>query len=196
MVAALGNQYAAIPPARRAEIMRAVAAGLRQGTPLTIICEGLQAQGRFHNDSVYNWLKNDPEAKLAIEYGRDLGHDMIARECLTIADDRSDDVAYDADGFPHPNSAAVLRARLRIETRLKLLAKWGPKYSDDKTLRVEGEITQTTRHVLDPAQLDDAGRASLRALLDYAAQQGLLPGPEPEAQDADFVEVSDADEGA
>lgn len=185
-----------IPVARRAEIIEQVNAGLARGTPLTMICEALQAQGRFSGQSLYNWLREDPEAKLAIEYARDLGHDWLARECIEIADDTSGDVVFDKDGVPHANGAAVLRAKVRIETRLKLLAKWGPKYSDDRTVRVEGSITTTTKHVIDPGQLDDSGRAALRHVIEQAVQRGLLAGPEPEAQDAEYVELSGDDEGA
>jgi Bacteriophage Sf6, terminase small subunit-like len=181
---------APIPTARRIEIMRAVSAGLAQGKPLTVICEALQASGRFTGQSLYNWLKDDPEAKFAIDYGRDLGHDMIAHECLAIADDRSDDVMYDADGTAHANGAAVLRAKLRIETRLRLLAKWGPtRYGDIKRVEVDGEVRQTTRHVLDPRMLDDTGRAALRHLIEHAQAQGLLTASEPEPIDAEYDEV-------
>ena len=184
---------AAIPAARRAEIIQAVSAGLTRGTPLTVICESLQAQGAFAGRSIFNWLRDDPEAKLAIEYARDLGHDWLANECLQIADDRSRDVLYDNEGNPHPNGANVLSRKLAIDTRLKLLAKWSPRYREGSTLKVEGEITTTTRHVLDVRQLDEASRDALRALLDHAAAQGLLPGPE--TVDAEYIEIEpDADE--
>lgn len=176
-----------IPAARRQQIMEAVTAGLMRGTPLTVICESLQAQGRFHGDSVFNWLKSDPEAQLAIDHARDLGFDWIAHDCIAIADDTSQDVIKDADGGEHPNGAAVLRAKVRIETRLKLLAKWSPRYREGSTLTVEGELKTTTRHVLDVRQLDPASRDALRALLDHAAAQGLLPGPQP--VDAEYEEV-------
>jgi Bacteriophage Sf6, terminase small subunit-like len=188
---------AAVPAARRAEIIEAVASGLRSGKPLTIICDELQAQGPFTQQSVYNWLRNDPEAKEAIAFARLLGFDWIAHETLAIADDTSQDVIYDGDGTPHANGAAVLRAKVRIETRLKLLARWdSTRYGDTKTMRVEGEVTQTTRHVLDPRQLDDAGRAALRHLIEHAAAQGLLAEPDDEPQEAEFVDVSDDQEPA
>lgn len=195
MVAPKGNQYAAIPAARRAEIMEAVAAGLRRGTPLTVICEALQAQGSFTGQSVFNWLKSDPEAGLAIRYARDLGFDWLAHECLEIADN-VEPVVYDNDGMPHPNGAAVLKAKVQIETRLRLLSKWDPKrYGEIKRLTVDGEVTTTTRHVIDPGSLDDAGRAALRHLVEHAKAQGLIAGPADEPQDAEFEEVS-AEDGA
>lgn len=178
-----------IPAARRAEIKEAVTAGLMRGTPLTVICEALQAGGSFTGKAMYYWLRDDPEAKLAIDYARDLGFDWLAHDCIAIADDASSDVLTDAEGGQHPNGAAVLRAKLRIETRLKLLAKWSPRYAEGSTLKVEGEVQATVRHVLDPAQLDEPSRAALRALLDHAVAQGLLPGPE--TVDAEYEEVVD-----
>jgi hypothetical protein len=163
---------------------------LARGTPLTVICESLQAEGSFTGQSLYNWLKDDPEAKLAIDYARDLGFDWIAHDCIAIADDTSQDVVFDGDGVPHPNGAAVLRAKVRIETRLKLLAKWSPRYAEGSTLKVEGEVTTTTRHVLDVRQLDGPSRDALRALLEHAEAQGLLPGPA--AVDAEYEEVEAA----
>jgi hypothetical protein len=181
-----------IPAARRVEIMQAVSAGLSRGTPLTIICEALQAQGSFAGRALYYWLRDDPEAKLAIEYGRDLGHDWIAREALEIADDTSNDTVIDSEGGERGNTAAVLRARLRVDTRLKLLAKWSPRYREGSTVHLEGEVQVTQRHVLDPRLLDDAGRAALRALLQHAQAQGLIEGPEP--VDAEYEETALDDE--
>lgn len=168
-----------IPAARRDEIKEAVTAGLMRGTPLTVICEALQASGSFTGRSIYYWLRDDPEAQLAIAYARDLGFDWIAHDCIAIADDASNDLLTDADGRQHGNGAAVLRSRVRIETRLKLLAKWSPRYAEGSTLKVEGEVQVTQRHVVDPRSLDDTGRAALRHLIEHAKAQGLLPGPEP-----------------
>ena len=39
-------------------------------------------------------------------------------------DDKSNDVVLDAEGVPHFNTAAVLRAKAQVETRLRLLASW------------------------------------------------------------------------
>jgi len=193
MVAAKGNQYAAIPPARRAEIMDAVAAGLRRGTPLTVICEALQAEGRFSGQSVFNWLKNDPEAALAIRYARDLGFDWIAHDCIEIADDTSNDVVFDGDGIPHANSAAVLRAKVRIETRLKLLSKWDPKrYGETRRVEIEGELQSTVRHTIDPRSLPAEQREALRSLIEHAASAGLLPSPD--VVDAEYEEVASDDD--
>jgi hypothetical protein len=154
------------------------------GLPLSVVAR----RNGTSQQTVDAWSKQDPDFAERIAAARALGWDNLAVECLEIADDRSQDVAYDAEGFPHPNSAAVLSRKLMIDTRLKLLACWDSgRYGPAKTLKVEGEIQQTTRHVLDPRLLDDAGRAALRALLAQAQAQGLIEGPEP--ADAEFEEV-------
>jgi hypothetical protein len=73
------------------------------------------------------------------------------------------------------------------EVRLRLLACWDTgRYGPAKTLRVEGEVQTTTRHVLDPRLLSAEQRDALRGLLQAARAQGLIEGPEP--VDAEYEE--------
>jgi len=172
-----------IPAAKRREITQAVLASLQQGIPLTVALEGVRAKRTTFED----WARADPIVKEALRQARELGWDWLAHQCLEIADDTSQDVLYDAEGRPYPNGANVLSRKLRIETRLKLLAKWDVnRYGETKRVQIDGEITQTTRHVVDPALLDDASRAALRQLLDAVEAKGLLPAP----IDADFEETT------
>ena len=53
-------------------------------------------------------------------------------DALHIADDNSQDTRYGADGKEMPDSEWISRSKLRVETRLKLLAKWDPKRYGDK----------------------------------------------------------------
>jgi hypothetical protein len=169
--------------ARRAEILDAVKAGLARGTPLTVITEALQ----LPNSTVDSW-KADPEVAEAVRVARDLGYDWIAHECLAIIDDTSGDVIYDNDGNPHPNGANVLRAKARVETRLKLLARWDPKrYAESRRVELDVDVKSTVKHVVDSRSLTDAGRAALRQLLAEAQAQGLLPPP-ASPDDHDVIE--------
>lgn len=174
--------------ADREQLRHDVVLGLMGGLPLTVVA-------RRHGTSVRTverWRANDPAYAEDIAAARALGWDSLAVECLEIIDNKEGDVAYDNDGIPHANTANVLRDKARVETRLRLLASWDSgRYGAAKTLKVEGEITQTTRHVIDPASLDEAGRAALRALLSHAQAQGLIAGPEP--TDAEWEEASDTD---
>ena len=56
----------------------------------------------------------------------------MAADCLNIADDNSRDKRILEDGREVVDSDVVQRAKLRIETRLKLLACWDPKRYGNK----------------------------------------------------------------
>lgn len=117
---------------RTDEIEAAIIEGLSEGVPLRQLC-------RLHGVSkstVYNWIEADDEFAGRIARARELGFDQIAEEALEIADDsRNDWVKRERadgsvdDGIDHEH---VSRSKLRIETRLKLLAKWDPKRYGDK----------------------------------------------------------------
>jgi len=100
---------------------------LSDGIPLRVICrqEGMPAWR-----TVYDWMAKDEELSAHIARARDLGYDAIAEECIDIADDVSGDYQEDEKGRMAYNAEHVQRSKLRIETRLKLLAKWSKKYSE------------------------------------------------------------------
>ena len=102
---------------------------LSEAVPLREICrqEGFPAWR-----TVYDWMKKDPDLSAAIAYARDVGYDKMAEECLDIADNANNDwmERLDKDGVAigwQLNGDHVQRSKLRIETRLKLLAKFNPK---------------------------------------------------------------------
>lgn len=80
--------------------------------------------------SVYDWIRDDKEIALRLERARVLGFDAIAEQCFDIADDASNDYV---EKQTRNGTVTVLdtehvqRSKLRIETRLKLLACWHPK---------------------------------------------------------------------
>ena len=170
------------PPGRRPrrtdrdQLRHDVLLGLASGTPLSVVA-------RRHGTSqqaVDGWKSRDPAFAEDIAAARALGWDSLAVQCLEIIDDKSNDVAFDADGIPHPNSAAVLRAKAQCEVRLRLLACWDSgRYGPARTVKIEGEVQVTERHVLDPRLLTAEQRDALRGLLEAAQAQGLIAGPEP-----------------
>ena len=84
--------------------------------------------------TVYDWIVAEPDFAARIAHARDLGYDAIAEDTLKIADDATNDYMErqgDAVAY-HFNGEHVQRSKLRIETRLKLLAKWSPKKYGDK----------------------------------------------------------------
>ncbi len=86
--------------------------------------------------TVYRWLAVHLEFAERYALAREIGEDALAQECLKIADDGSNDWM---EHFNDTGSAGwklngehVQRSKLRIDTRLKLLAKWNPKKYGEK----------------------------------------------------------------
>lgn len=115
---------------RKAAIAK-VLAGLREGTPLTIICS---EAGMPCDDTVRDWAEEDAALGRDIARARETGFDRIALDALEIADETARDTVKGADGREAPNSEWITRSRLRVDTRLKLLAKWDPKRYGDRQL--------------------------------------------------------------
>jgi hypothetical protein len=108
---------------------------LSEGIPLRQICR--ENEGFPAWRTVYDWMKRDPDLTAAIAHARDMGYDAMAEECLDIADNAGNDwmERLDAEGIPvgwQVNGENIQRSKLRIETRLKLLAKFNPKKYGDK----------------------------------------------------------------
>lgn len=122
------------------EIARQMCEQLSEGIPLREICrqEGFPAWR-----TVYDWIAKDEDLSAHIAHAREVGYDSLAEECLSIADDASNDwmEKFDKDGRSmgwQLNGDHVQRSKLRIETRLKLLAKWNPKKYGDR-VQVAGD---------------------------------------------------------
>ena len=118
---------------------------LSDGISLREIC---RQDGMPPWQTVYSWMERDVSLVEAIARAREIGYDALAEECLKIADDGTNDYVEGERG-PQLNSEHIQRSKLRIETRLKLLAKWNPKkYGErvqvagdaDNPLRVEAEV--------------------------------------------------------
>jgi hypothetical protein len=110
---------------------------LSEGIPLRQICR--ENEGFPAWRTVYDWMKRDPDLTAAIAHARDMGYDAMAEECLDIADNAGNDwmERLDAEGIPvgwQVNGENIQRSKLRIETRLKLLAKFNPKKYGDKVV--------------------------------------------------------------
>jgi len=116
-------------PEQQAEILSEVCQRLAKGEPLAQIC---REEGKPDPATIWRWTEKDQEAAQAIARAREAGFDQIALDALNIADDGENDTYEDKDGFVRTNNDVVQRARLRVETRLKLLAKWDPKRYGDK----------------------------------------------------------------
>lgn len=122
------------PSLKTPEVVEAICERLATGEPLAQICrdEGMPAYR-----TVKDWIDSDPVVSAGIARARDSGEDVLAAECLEIADDSRNDWmdrrAEEGDEKALQfNGEHVQRSKLRIETRLKLLAKWNPKKFGEK----------------------------------------------------------------
>ena len=115
------------------EIADSICEQLSVGVPLREIC---RQDGYPKWRTVYDWLAKDEEFATRFAHARDVGHEALAQECLDIADNAENDwmLRENKDGSEswQLNGEHVQRSKLRIETRLKLLAKWNPKKYGDK----------------------------------------------------------------
>jgi hypothetical protein len=93
--------------------------------------------------SVYRWREANPEFASRIAHARDCGFDVIAEETIAIADDATNDTIETEHG-EKPNSEWIARSRLRVDTRLKLLAKWSPRYSERIDVTTGGQSLNLT----------------------------------------------------
>jgi hypothetical protein len=127
------------------EVAERICAGLAQGTPLTVICA---EPGMPADRTVREWAEKDEELSAAIARARELGFDKLALEALAIADETHRDTIH-TDNGERPNAEWIARSKLRIETRLKLLAKWDPKrYGEKTTTEVTGDGGGPVQHSL------------------------------------------------
>lgn len=124
---------------------------LSQGEPLRQICRDERMPSWR---TVYDWKAAHADFAARIAHAREAGFDAIAEECLEIADETAFDTILTDQG-DRPNSEWITRSRLRVETRLKLLAKWDPKrYGDKVTNELTGpgggpvEFTGITRRIV------------------------------------------------
>lgn len=98
--------------------------------------------------TVSHWKEDHPEFLAAFERAREEGFDALASDCLEIADDERHDWKLTKKGVI-TDEVAIARARLRVETRLKLLAKWFPqRYGEKLNITSKAETEPVTREAM------------------------------------------------
>lgn len=110
-------------PEARQEAIQRVLEALASGVPLAVVC---RSDGMPTAKTIREWADGDEELSFAIARAREEGFDVIAAECLDIADETGRDTIRTEAG-ERADVEWISRSKLRIETRLKLLAKWDPK---------------------------------------------------------------------
>lgn len=115
------------------ELANEICARISTGETLASICR----EARMPADrTVREWQEKDAEFAAAIARAREDGFDQIAAGCLEIADSDPERTAMGS-----VDAGYVQHAKLRIETRLKLLAKWDPKrYGERQQIEHSGKL--------------------------------------------------------
>ena len=101
---------------------------------------------------IYKWLDEDPGFANEFRSARAIGYDALAEQCLLISD--------------HGDESNVRHRKLRIWTRLQLLARWDTARYGDKILlggHLEHSVTMT----------DDEVRCEVMSLLATAKSRQL-----------------------
>lgn len=121
---------------------------IAKGDTLAQICRDLD----IPRVVIYDWIKDDAEFAKRMDDAREAGFDAIAEEALRIADDGTNDF-YEKESMSGLKTLGVdkdhiQRSKLRVETRLKLLAKWHPKRYGEK-LEIESRNLSANRAISD-----------------------------------------------
>jgi hypothetical protein len=115
------------PTYRMEDFADEICAWIAAGKTLRDYC---RQDGKPSWDTVYVWAKADEQFAQRFARAREDGQDVLSEECMEIADTQPAD------------QTEVQWQRLRIDTRLKLLAKWNPrKYGDRSTVDHAGGVS-------------------------------------------------------
>lgn len=117
---------------RTEKIVKEIINRLSAGETLRSIC---RSPGMPHWNTVYDWMDADRELSGRIARARELGHDAIAEECLAIAENQEIGAVVikktgreaGKNGTDTRKGDMTEHRKLKIWTRLQLLAKWNPK---------------------------------------------------------------------
>ncbi len=152
------------------EIVEEIAERLSKGEPLAQICRD---EGMPHPSTVRDWMAAHESVSRRIARAREDGFDAIAADALSIADDGTRDYQRSEQGALVVDHDHIQRSKLRVDTRLKLLAKWDPKRYGERVAMehtgADGGPIQT--QTIDPGKLSDA---VLQELMN--ARAGTDPG--------------------
>ena len=132
------------------ELVETIIERVALGEPLAKICREHAMPNRR---SFYDWIEKHPDIAPRFAHAREVGYDCIA-----------DDARLVAKGMDGYSTGDVQRDKLIIETDLKLLSKWSPRYADKQKVEISGK---------------DGEPLSLRLI---AAQQRLLKDITPQTK--------------
>lgn len=126
------------PSSYSEKVAEAICELMANGESLRAICE---RPGMPSRESVRRWLNANEAFRGHYARARELQADYLVERALEIADDKSDDILDVGDGGDKrmmTNSAAVQRAKLQVETRMKIAAQMAPKRWGQQSMAVTG----------------------------------------------------------
>lgn len=147
------------------ELAKEICKWIADGKTLADFC---RQAGKPSYRTVKDWVQENEEFSALYARARDIGHDVIAEECLEISDEKP---PVDSNGRIDPGYVAWQKNK--IWTRTQLLAKWNPKKYGDAKRELEvsgpnGGPIQTA--VIDPSTMNPDARDALRYALTAAAR--------------------------
>lgn len=120
---------------------------------------GLQKLCSLHPElpdksNINRWRHRHPEFRAQYAQAKCEQADLLAEECLDIADDDTHDTKIDPEGFEGCNTEFIARSRLRIDTRKWLAAKllpkqYGPVVAEDKKTVSESVVEKLIDRLID-----------------------------------------------
>jgi hypothetical protein len=116
------------------------------GRSLLSICadEGMPSKA-----TVFRWLAGSAEFRRLYALAREMQADTLQEEMIAIADDASDDwVEIDAGRIANPQS--IPRAKLRIDSRRRLLGVFNQKRSGIEPAESEVQVFRVVREIVTP----------------------------------------------
>lgn len=124
---------------RTPEVIKRLLDGIADGKTLRALC---REDGMPNWRTVYDWIEADEQLAAQVARARELGFDAIAEDVFDIADGT------------RASSEHVQLSKMRIDTRLKLLACWSPKkYGNKQDVSIgnkEGETLKVETKPVDP----------------------------------------------
>jgi hypothetical protein len=143
------------PSLRTPQVIDRILAGLRKGIPLTIVCS---PKGMPDDNTVREWARADKKLSSDLACARDAGWDEIALEAKDIADDGTRDYKEVSDGKGSTHVVVdydhIQRAKLRVDTRMKLLACWDKRYNASVVVKGSEEDPIVTKHKTDMTEAE------------------------------------------
>lgn len=116
------------------ELADAICELISSGKSIREICS---AEGMPDKSSIFRWLGKHEEFRDQYARAKEEQTELYADELVEIADDISGDVSGE---LQMPNSVAVQRARLRVDTRKWILSKLlAKKYGDKLDMNLSGK---------------------------------------------------------